>query len=67
MIQKCLWDRGFWGGYIKEYIEATKPAFAIGEYWDSLAYEGGKVCYNQGSILSNIFWKRLTVDTTFYA
>jgi len=41
--------RGFWGGYIKEYIEATKPAFAIGEYWDSLAYEGGKVCYNQDS------------------
>lgn len=39
--------RGFWGGYVKEYIEATKPAFAIGEYWDSLAYEGGQVSYNQ--------------------
>ncbi|MCO5602610.1 hypothetical protein L7F22_056744 [Adiantum nelumboides] len=39
--------RGFWGGYVKEYIEATSPAFAIGEYWDSLAYEGGNVCYNQ--------------------
>lgn len=32
---------------MKEYIEATKPAFAIGEYWDSLAYEGGQVSYNQ--------------------
>ncbi|KAI5079603.1 hypothetical protein GOP47_0005082 [Adiantum capillus-veneris] len=39
--------RGFWGGYVKEYIEATAPAFAIGEYWDSLSYEGGNVCYNQ--------------------
>lgn len=36
---------------MKEYIEATKPAFAIGEYWDSLAYEGGQVSYNQGSKL----------------
>eukprot|EP01018_Ginkgo_biloba_P014005 Gb_18574 [translate_table: standard] len=39
--------RGFWGGYVKEYIEASNPAFAIGEYWDSLAYEGGNLCYNQ--------------------
>jgi hypothetical protein len=46
-----FWNRGFWGGYVKEYIEATKPAFAIGEYWDSLAYEGGRVCYNQGSAI----------------
>lgn len=40
--------RGFSGGYVKEYIEASNPAFAIGEYWDSLAYEGGNLCYNQG-------------------
>ncbi|KAF8408199.1 hypothetical protein HHK36_007342 [Tetracentron sinense] len=39
--------RGFSGGYVKEYIEASNPAFAIGEYWDSLAYEGGNLCYNQ--------------------
>ncbi|PSR87722.1 Alpha-amylase [Actinidia chinensis var. chinensis] len=39
--------RGFSGGYVKEYIEASNPAFAIGEYWDSLAYEGGDLCYNQ--------------------
>ncbi|KAK4360716.1 hypothetical protein RND71_019668 [Anisodus tanguticus] len=38
---------GFSGGYIKEYIEASNPAFSIGEYWDSLAYEGGNLCYNQ--------------------
>ncbi|XP_071915827.1 uncharacterized protein [Coffea arabica] len=39
--------RGFAGEYVKEYIEASNPAFAIGEYWDSLAYEGGNLCYNQ--------------------
>nr|XP_016434278.1 PREDICTED: uncharacterized protein LOC107760700 isoform X1 [Nicotiana tabacum] len=39
--------RGFSGGYVKEYIEASNPAFSIGEYWDSLAYEGGNLCYNQ--------------------
>lgn len=39
--------RGFSGTYVKEYIEASNPAFAIGEYWDSLAYEQGSLCYNQ--------------------
>ncbi|KAG1347818.1 Alpha-amylase isozyme 2A [Cocos nucifera] len=43
--------RGFSGGYVKEYIEASNPAFAIGEYWDSLAYEGGNLCYNQGIVI----------------
>ncbi|WCJ25592.1 Alpha-amylase [Euphorbia peplus] len=41
--------RGFSGTYVKEYIEASNPAFAIGEYWDSLAYENGSLCYNQDS------------------
>lgn len=41
---------------MKEYIEVTKPVFAIGEYWDSLSYEGGNVCYNQGSSHWLIFW-----------
>jgi hypothetical protein len=36
---------------VKEYIESSKPSFAIGEYWDSLAYENGQVCYNQGAHL----------------
>ncbi|XP_065855387.1 uncharacterized protein [Euphorbia lathyris] len=39
--------RGFSGTYVKEYIESSNPAFAIGEYWDSLAYENGSLCYNQ--------------------
>lgn len=42
--------RGFAGEYVKEYIEASNPAFSIGEYWDSLAYEGGNLCYNQGKV-----------------
>lgn len=37
---------------MKEYIEASNPAFSIGEYWDSLAYEGGNLCYNQGEHFS---------------
>lgn len=43
--------RGFSGTYVKEYIEASNPTFAIGEYWDSLGYEHGNLCYNQGSTL----------------
>lgn len=43
--------RGFSGTYVKEYIEASAPAFAIGEYWDSLAYENGNLCYSQGKNL----------------
>ena len=50
-----LLGRGFAGEYVKEYIEASNPAFAIGEYWDSLAYEGGNLCYNQGKPLSSSF------------
>jgi alpha-amylase len=47
----CFWIcRGFSGTYVKEYIEASNPAFAIGEYWDSLAYEQGSLCYNQGNL-----------------
>lgn len=39
--------RGFSGTFVKEYIESSNPAFSIGEYWDSLAYENGNLCYNQ--------------------
>eukprot|EP00249_Psilotum_nudum_P024115 c29097_g1_i3 orf=478-3477(+) len=57
--------KGFWGGYVKEYIEATSPAFAIGEYWDSLAYEGGNVCYNQDAHRQRIInWINATGGTS---
>ena len=39
--------RGFWGGYVKDYIEASQPYFAVGEYWDSLNYTYGEMDHNQ--------------------
>eukprot|EP00250_Pteridium_aquilinum_P027772 c3573_g1_i1 orf=286-3306(+) len=57
--------RGFWGGYVKEYIEATDPAFSIGEYWDSLAYEGGNCAYNQDGHRQRIInWINATGGTS---
>lgn len=57
--------RGFSGGYMKEYIEASNPAFSIGEYWDSLAYEGGNLCYNQDSHRQRIVnWINATGGTS---
>ncbi|XP_029127408.1 alpha-amylase 3, chloroplastic isoform X2 [Cajanus cajan] len=39
--------RGFWGGYVKEYIDASEPYFAVGEFWDSLSYTSGETDHNQ--------------------
>ncbi|OIS95831.1 PREDICTED: alpha-amylase 3, chloroplastic [Nicotiana attenuata] len=39
--------RGFWGGYVKDYLDATEPFFAVGEYWDSLSYTYGEMDHNQ--------------------
>lgn len=39
--------RGFWGGHVKDYMEATNPQFAVGEYWDALAYNFDAPEYNQ--------------------
>ncbi|KAG2702261.1 hypothetical protein I3760_06G081800 [Carya illinoinensis] len=39
--------RGFWGGYVKDYLEASEPFFAVGEYWDSLSYTYGEMDHNQ--------------------
>ncbi|CAI0627748.1 unnamed protein product, partial [Linum tenue] len=39
--------RGFWGGYVKDYMDATSPYFAVGEYWDSLSYTYGEMDHNQ--------------------
>ncbi|TKY69722.1 Alpha-amylase 3 [Spatholobus suberectus] len=39
--------RGFWGGYVKDYIEASEPYFSVGEYWDSLSYSTGETDHNQ--------------------
>ncbi|KAJ3695027.1 hypothetical protein LUZ60_000404 [Juncus effusus] len=39
--------RGFWGGYVKDYLESSSPYFAVGEYWDSLSYTYNEMDYNQ--------------------
>lgn len=39
--------RGFWGGYVKDYMDASEPYFAVGEYWDSLSYTYGVMDHNQ--------------------
>ncbi|KAJ0495128.1 putative alpha-amylase [Helianthus annuus] len=57
--------RGFSGEYVKDYIEASNPAFAIGEYWDSLAYEGGDLCYNQDAHRQHVInWINATGGTS---
>ncbi|XP_050227688.1 uncharacterized protein LOC126677215 isoform X2 [Mercurialis annua] len=57
--------RGFSGTYVKEYIEASNPAFSIGEYWDSLAYEHGSLCYNQDAHRQRIInWINATSGTS---
>lgn len=39
--------RGFWGGYVKDYLDASEPYFSVGEYWDSLNYTYGEMDHNQ--------------------
>ncbi|XWS30171.1 hypothetical protein CRYUN_Cryun24cG0094900 [Craigia yunnanensis] len=57
--------RGFSGTYVKEYIKASNPAFSIGEYWDSLAYEHGNLCYNQDAHRQRIVnWINATGGTS---
>uniref|UniRef100_A0A7S1T2P7 alpha-amylase n=1 Tax=Tetraselmis chuii TaxID=63592 RepID=A0A7S1T2P7_9CHLO len=35
--------RGFHGRFVGEYMESSAPFFAVGEYWDSLAYDSAGV------------------------
>jgi hypothetical protein len=30
--------RGFDGRFVGEYMDASQPYFAVGEYWDSMSY-----------------------------
>ncbi|KAK8688003.1 hypothetical protein V6N13_086792 [Hibiscus sabdariffa] len=57
--------RGFSGTFVKEYIEISHPAFAIGEYWDSMAYENGNLSYNQDAHRQRIVnWINATGGTS---
>lgn len=56
--------RGFWGGYVKDYLEASQPYFAVGEYWDSLSYTYGEMDYNQNAHRQRIIdWLNATNGT----
>ncbi|KAB1207337.1 Alpha-amylase 3, chloroplastic [Morella rubra] len=56
--------RGFWGGYVKEYLEASEPFFAVGEYWDSLSYTYGEMDHNQDAHRQRIIdWISATSGT----
>ena len=39
--------RGFHGSHVRDYVRATEPSFVVGEYWDSLSYNGGLPDHNQ--------------------
>ena len=41
--------KGYSGHFTKEYIEASKPYIAFGEYWDTCSYRDGVLDYNQDS------------------
>ncbi|XP_062160877.1 alpha-amylase 3, chloroplastic-like isoform X3 [Alnus glutinosa] len=57
--------RGFWGGYIKDYLEASEPFFAVGEYWDSLSYTYGEMDHNQDAHRQRIIdWINATNGTS---
>ncbi|XP_021655336.2 alpha-amylase 3, chloroplastic isoform X2 [Hevea brasiliensis] len=56
--------RGFWGGYVKDYVDATEPYFAVGEYWDSLGYTYGEMDHNQDAHRQRIIdWINATNGT----
>ncbi|KAL6567729.1 Alpha-amylase A type-3 [Orobanche gracilis] len=56
--------RGFWGGYVKDYLEASEPYFAVGEFWDSLSYTYGEMDHNQDAHRQRIVdWINATSGT----
>ncbi|XP_047330029.1 alpha-amylase 3, chloroplastic isoform X2 [Impatiens glandulifera] len=56
--------RGFWGGYVKDYLDASGPYFAVGEYWDSLSYTFGEMDHNQDTHRQRIIdWINATNGT----
>jgi len=41
--------KGYDGKYCAEYVNATIPEMAFGEYWDTCSYQDGVLNYNQDS------------------
>ncbi|KAK7250465.1 hypothetical protein RIF29_32921 [Crotalaria pallida] len=57
--------RGFWGGYVKDYLDASEPYFSVGEYWDSLSYTYGEMDHNQDAHRQRIIdWINATNGTS---
>ncbi|OVA09069.1 Alpha amylase [Macleaya cordata] len=57
--------RGFWGGYVKDYLDASEPYFSVGEYWDSLSYTYGEMDHNQDAHRQRIVdWINATNGTS---
>ncbi|KAE8666065.1 Ethylene-responsive transcription factor WRI1 [Hibiscus syriacus] len=55
---------GFWGGYVKDYLDASEPYFAVGEYWDSLSYTYNEMDHNQDAHRQRIIdWINATNGT----
>jgi alpha-amylase len=53
---------------VKEYIEESKPLFAVGEYWDSCEYSPPdyRLNYNQGKrIIITFLLITLVSDVAF--
>ncbi|CAL8471337.1 g10879 [Coccomyxa elongata] len=39
--------KGYGGQHVREYIEATSPSLAVGEFWDDCAYTDSKIEFDQ--------------------
>jgi hypothetical protein len=48
-VVMCRFDfvRGYGGQFVREYVLATEPHYVVGEYWDSLDYDGSVPRINQ--------------------
>ena len=46
-VRRFDFVRGFSGEAVREYLEAASSQFTVGEYWDSLNYNGGVPDFNQ--------------------
>ncbi len=48
-MKTCRFDfvRGYGGQFVREYVLATEPHYVVGEYWDSLDYDGSVPRINQ--------------------
>ena len=57
--------QGYEGRYVEEYINATVPAMAFGEYWDTCSYTDGVLNYNQdGHRQRTVDWVDATGSTS---